>query len=125
MGIQDETQLIAIVDDDESARTAIHGVLKSFGFQVQSFDSAEAFLLSGRAAETSCLITDIQMPGMSGLELQATLAERNIELPVIFITAFGDSRMRSQAMRAGAVDFLGKPFDDDVLVQSVRTALAS
>jgi FixJ family two-component response regulator len=123
MGIQDETQLIAIVDDDESARTAIQGVLKSFGFQVQAFDSAEAFLLSGRPTETACLIADIQMPGMSGLELQATLAERNIDLPIIFITAFGDTRMRTQAMRAGAVDFLGKPFDDDMLVHSVRIAL--
>jgi two-component system, LuxR family, response regulator FixJ len=123
MGIQRKTQLIAIVDDDESVRTAVHGVLKSVGFKTRAFASAEEFLGSGHQSETACLITDIQMPGMSGLELQATLAEEERRIPVIFITAYGDAKTRTQAMRAGAVEFLGKPFDDDVLLESVRTAL--
>jgi FixJ family two-component response regulator len=123
MGIQDKTQLIAIVDDDESVRTAVHGVLKSVGLKTRSFASAEEFLRSGHQSETACLITDIQMPGMSGLELQATLAEEDRRIPVIFITAYGDARTRAQAMRAGAVEFLGKPFDDDVLLETVRAAL--
>ena len=118
-----KTQLIAIVDDDESARSAIHGVLKSVGLNTRSFASAEEFLESGQQSETACLITDIRMPGMSGLELQARLAEENFRIPVIFITAYGDTRMRTQAMRAGAIMFLGKPFDDEVLLESVRAAL--
>jgi FixJ family two-component response regulator len=125
MGIQCDTPLIAIVDDDESVRSAIHGVLKSVGLTTRSFASAEEFLRSGHQNETACLITDIQMPGMSGLELQAMLAEEELRIPIIFITAFGDAKTRTQAMRAGAVEFLGKPFDDDVLLESVRTALAS
>jgi len=118
-----KTQLIAIVDDDESARSAIHGVLKSVGLNTRSFASAEEFLESGQQSETACLITDIRMPGMSGLELQARLAEENFRIPVIFITAYGDTRMRTQAMKAGAMMFLGKPFDDEVLLESVRAAL--
>lgn len=125
MGIQCDTPLIAIVDDDESVRSAIHGVLKSVGLTTRSFASAEEFLRSGHQSETACLITDIQMPGMGGLELQATLAEEELRIPIIFITAYGDAKTRTQAMRAGAVEFLGKPFDDDVLLESVRTALAS
>jgi FixJ family two-component response regulator len=125
MGIQCDTPLIAIVDDDESVRSAVHGVLKSVGLTTRSFASAEEFLRSGDQSETACLITDIQMPGMSGLELQAMLAEEELRIPIIFITAYGDAKTRTQAMRAGAVEFLGKPFDDEVLLESVRTALAS
>jgi FixJ family two-component response regulator len=125
MGIQCDTPLIAIVDDDESVRSAVHGVLKSVGLTTRSFASAEEFLRSGHQSETACLITDIQMPGMSGLELQAMLAEEELRIPIIFITAYGDAKTRTQAMRAGAVEFLGKPFDDEVLLESVRTALAS
>jgi FixJ family two-component response regulator len=123
MGMQRKTQLIAVVDDDESVRTAVHGMLKSVGLKARSFASAEEFLRSGHQSETACLITDIRMPGMSGLELQATLAEEDCRVPVIFITAYGDARTRTQAMRAGAVQFLEKPFDDDVLLESVRAAL--
>jgi FixJ family two-component response regulator len=125
IGIQRKTQSISIVDDDESVRTAVHGVLKSVGLKARSFASAEEFLRSGHQSETACLITDIQMPGMSGLELQAALAEEDCRIPIIFITAYGDANTRTQAMRAGAVEFLGKPFDDDVLLESVRTALES
>jgi two-component system response regulator FixJ len=123
MDIPRNTQFVAIVDDDESVRTAVLGVLRSVGLKTRSFASAEDFLRSGDQSETACLITDIQMPGMSGLELQATLAEEERRIPVIFIAAYGDAKTRTQAMRAGAVEFLGKPFDDDVLLESVRTAL--
>ena len=123
MDSQYKTKLIAVVDDDESARSAIHGVLKSVGLQAQSFASAEGFLASGLQNETACLITDIRMPGMSGLELQARLAEEGCRIPIIFVTAHGDTRMRTKAMRAGAIVFLGKPFDDKVLLESVHTAL--
>ena len=125
ISIQRKTQSIAIVDDDESVRTAVYGVLKSVGLKARSFASAEEFLRSGHQSETACLITDIQMPGMSGLELQAALAEEDCRIPIIFITAYGDASTRTQAMRAGAVEFLGKPFDDEVLLESVRAALES
>ncbi len=123
--VQPKTQLIAIVDDDESVRSAIHGLLKSVGLKTRSFASAEEFLASGQPSETACLITDIRMPGMSGLELQARLAEEQCRIPIIFITAYADTRMRMQAMRAGAVEFLGKPFDDELLLESVRAALGT
>ena len=125
MNVPRKKHLIAIVDDDESARSAIHGVLKSDGFKPQAFASAEEFLASGQQSETACLISDIRMPGMSGLELQARLAEEGYRIPIIFVTAYGDKRMRMQAMRGGAVCFLGKPFDDNVLLESVRVALES
>jgi FixJ family two-component response regulator len=123
MDDQRKTQLIAIVDDDESVRSAIRGLLKSAGLKTESFASAEEFLKSGQRDETGCLITDIRMPGLSGLELQAQLAAEGCRIPIIFITAYADTRTRMQAMRAGAVEFLGKPFDDEVLLDSVRAAL--
>jgi FixJ family two-component response regulator len=123
MDAQRKTQLIAIVDDDESVRSAIHDVLHSVGLQARSFASAEEFLASGQQNEIACLITDIRMPGMSGLELQARLAEDDYRIPTIFVSAHGDTRNRTQAMRAGAIVFLGKPFDDKVLLEGVRTAL--
>jgi FixJ family two-component response regulator len=118
-------QLIAVVDDDDSVRSAVLGVLKSIGIAGRPFTSAEEFLVSGLWKEVACLITDIRMPGISGLELQARLAEEDCRIPIIFITAYGDTRVRTQAMRGGALAFLGKPFDDKVLIESVRTALAT
>jgi FixJ family two-component response regulator len=115
--------MVAVVDDDESFRSALQRLLKSAGFPVQSFASAEDFLISGRQHETGCLITDIRMPGMSGLELQFKLNSDHCSIPTIFITAHGDEKMRLQAMRGGAVKFLAKPFDDAILLESVRTAL--
>jgi FixJ family two-component response regulator len=123
MGFQHKTYWIAVVDDDESARSAIQGMLRSVGWQARSFCSAEEFLASGQLCETACLISDIRMPGMSGLELQARLVEEGWRIPIIFVTAHGDSRTQVRAMRAGARAFLGKPFDDKVLLQEVRTAL--
>src|ERR1700680_2803929 len=118
-----KTKLVAIVDDDDSMRGALHGLLKAVGLPAIAFASAEEFLNSGQQHQTACLIADIRMPGMSGLELQAKLNADRCRIPTIFITAHGDTKMRLQAMRAGAVEFLAKPFDDEVLLQNVRAAL--
>ena len=115
--------MVAVVDDDDSFRGALQRLLKSAGFQVRAFASAEDFLKSGRQHETGCLIADIRMPGMSGLDLQAKLNADHFPIPTIFISAHGDEKMRLQAMRGGAVKFLAKPFDDAILLESVRTAL--
>jgi FixJ family two-component response regulator len=117
--------LVAIVDDDESMRTAIQDLLSSVGIKARSCASAEEFLRSGLQDEIACLISDIRMPGMNGLELQAKLVADGCQVPIIFITAHGNTRMRTQALGAGAVDFLGKPFDDERLLVSVRAALES
>jgi FixJ family two-component response regulator len=114
---------IAIVDDDDSMRAALHGLLESAGLRARPFASAEEFLESGEPRRCGCLIADIQMPGMSGLDLQAALKADGIPIPIIFITAHGDERMRMQALRSGAVEFLAKPFDDEVLLETVRAAL--
>jgi FixJ family two-component response regulator len=115
---------VAIVDDDDLMRNALHGLLKAAGLPARAFASAEEFLRSGEQHHTACLIADIRMPGMSGLDLQASLNAAQIRIPTIFMTAHGDERMRMQALRAGAVEFLAKPFDDDILLESVRAALA-
>jgi FixJ family two-component response regulator len=125
MAIRGKAKMVAIVDDDDLMRTALQGLLKSAGLLAQSFASAEEFLRSGHQHNTACLITDIRMPGMSGLELQAQLNADQCKIPTIFITAHGDAKMRMQAMRAGAVEFLAKPFDDEALLESVRAALES
>ncbi|HXM21862.1 MAG TPA: response regulator [Terriglobales bacterium] len=115
--------MVAIVDDDDLMRGALQGLLKSVGLPAQAFASSEEFLKSGRQYQTACLIADIRMPGMSGLELQAKLNADQCRIPTIFITAHGDEKMRMQALRAGAVEFMAKPFDDEALLESVRAAL--
>ena len=115
--------MVAIIDDDESYRAAVQRLLKSAGFSVQSFASAEDFLSSGQQRETGCLIADIRMPGMSGLDLQSKLNSDHCPIPTIFITAHGDEKMRLQAMRGGAVKFLAKPFDGEILLEAVQVAL--
>jgi len=122
---QTKKTLVAIVDDDDSMRGALQGLLKVAGFPAQAFASAEEFLKSGQQHQTACLIADIRMPGMSGLELQAQLNADGCRIPTIFITAHGDAKMRLQALREGAVEFLSKPFDDEALLESVRAALES
>jgi FixJ family two-component response regulator len=117
-----ERKMVAVVEDDQSYRVAVQRLLKSAGFSVQSFASAEDFLRSGRQRETACLIADIRMPGMSGLDLQAKLNTARCPIPTIFITAHGDEDMRLQAMRGGAVKFMVKPFDGEILLESVRAA---
>jgi FixJ family two-component response regulator len=118
-------KLVAIVDDDDSVRSALHGMLKAVGLPTLAFASAEEFLQSSQQHQTACLIADIRMPGMSGLELQAKLNAERCRIPTIFITAHGDAQMRMQALRAGAVEFLTKPFDDEALLKTVRAALES
>ena len=122
---QGNTKVVAIVDDDDLMRSALQGLLKSVGLPAQAFASSEEFLKSGRQYQTACLIADIRMPGMSGLELQAKLNADHCRIPTIFITAHGDEKMRMQALRAGAVEFMAKPFDDEILLESVRAALES
>jgi FixJ family two-component response regulator len=125
MAIQSKPNLVAIVDDDDLMRGALQGMLRSVGLPSEAFSSAEEFLRSGQQHQTACLIADIRMPGMSGLELQAKLSAERCRIPTIFITAHGDEKMRMQALRAGAVEFLAKPFDDEALLDSVRAALES
>src|SRR5258705_8386568 len=123
MAIQGNSKLIAIVDDDAAVRVALEGLLRSAGLTARAFDSAERFIESGQQFQSGCLIADIRMPGMSGLELQAKLSSEQCRIPIIFITAHGDAQMRMQALRAGAVEFLAKPFNDEVLLETVRAAL--
>jgi FixJ family two-component response regulator len=125
MDMQSKMKLVAIVDDDHSMRSALQGLLKAVGVSSQTFASAEEFLKSGLQHQTACLITDIRMPGISGLDLQARLNADNCRIPTIFITAHGDAQMRMRALRAGAVEFLAKPFDDEALLETVRAALES
>src|SRR5882762_3889869 len=125
MNVQIKTGLVAIVDDDQSMRARVQDLLNSVGIKAKSFASAEEFLLSGLQTEIACLISDIRMPGMTGLELQAKLLAQGCRIPIIFITGYGNTRTRMQALRAGAVEFLGKPFDDERLIGTVRAALES
>jgi FixJ family two-component response regulator len=124
MSIRQNSRLIAIVDDDESLKSALQDLIESDGLSALCFGSAEQFLDSEARHKAACLIADIRMPGMSGLELQAKLEAERCRLPIIFISAHGDAEMRTLAMRDGAVEFLTKPFDDAVLLEIVHAALA-
>ena len=123
MSTAKEAKLVAVVDDDALLRDALRRLLKASGLGAVSFESAEDLLNSGRLPEIACLIADIRMPGISGLELQAKLKAEQCPIPIIFITAHGDTKMRIQAMCDGAVEFLTKPFDNAVLIEMVRSAL--
>ena len=125
MGSEENPTVVAIVDDDELIRNALHGLMKAAGLRSVAFASGEEFLNSNELDRVACLIADIRMPGMSGLELQLELKKDHHRIPIIFITAQGDEKMRMQALRAGAVKFLTKPLDRGVLLDSVRTALDS
>jgi FixJ family two-component response regulator len=117
------SKLVAIVDDDESMQDSLRDLMESAGLVARCFGSAEEFLESDLHTRAACLIVDVRMPKMSGLELQARLNEGECNIPIIFITAHGDARMRIRAMREGAVEFLTKPFDHRVLLKRVRAAL--
>jgi len=123
MSIRHNSRLVAIVDDDESVQSALQDLIESDGLSTLCFGSAEQFLDSGARHDAACLIADIRMPGISGLELQAKLKAERCRIPIIFITAHGDAGMRIQAMREGAVEFLSKPFDDAVLLEIVHAAI--
>jgi FixJ family two-component response regulator len=123
MTVDQNTKVVTIVDDDELMRNALLGLLKAAGLPARVFASAEELLRSGLQHETSCLIADIRMPGMSGLELQARLNADHCTIPTIFITAHGGTKIRMEAMSAGAVEFLTKPFDNAVLLEHVRAAI--
>ena len=115
--------LISLVDDDESIRRTTTLLIQSFGFQAAAFESAESLLMSSQLEETSCLIVDVQMPGMNGLQLQRYLAASGYKIPIIFVTAYDNKESRQQAMQAGAVAFLSKPFNDELLLETIRATL--
>lgn len=123
MSIRHYSRLVAIVDDDESVQRSLQDLIESDGLSTLCFGSAEQFLDSEAPNNAACLIADIRMPGMSGLELQATLKAEGCRIPIIFITAHGHSAMRTLAMAEGAVEFLTKPFNDAVLLEAVHAAL--
>ena len=116
-------KLVAIIEDDESIQDSLRDLIESTGLVTRCFGSAEEFLASGLHRQSACLITDILMPRMSGLELQARLKDEECDIPIIFITAYGDAGMRIQAMREGAVEFMAKPLDYQLLLTTVRAAL--
>jgi len=118
------TPVIAIVDDDESFRHATISFIRSLGYSAAAFPSADAFLNSNAVKNTDCLITDVQMPGMAGVELQSYLIAQGHRVPVIFVTAFPEMEARGHALSAGAIGFLGKPFGDENLISCLNKALA-
>jgi FixJ family two-component response regulator len=132
LGVQPEVSpflskipVVSVVDDDDSVRASIGALVRSLGYTAYAYASAEELLDSGEAAASDCLVADIQMPGMSGIELQRTLARQGHQVPIIFITAFPEDRIRSQVLAAGAVGLLSKPCDGDVLVNCIEAALSS
>ncbi len=118
-----KARVVCVVDDDESLRRSVRNLLSSVGFRVETFVSAEEFLESAHRANTGCLVLDLRMAGMNGLDLLRHLAATGSRIPVIILTAHGDEEARRQSLEAGAVAFLGKPFRSDALVDAVRTAL--
>ena len=124
MSVDRKSKLIAIVDDDEAMQDSLRDLMEAAGLVARCFGSAEEFLASGVRRQAACLIADILMPKMSGLQLQARLKDdEKCDIPIIFITAHGDASVRIQAMREGAVEFLAKPFDHQLLLKTVRAAL--
>jgi FixJ family two-component response regulator len=118
-GVVPTNSTVSVVDDDASVRQALKRLLKSAGFHAEVFASAEEFLGSGRLAETACLVLDVRMPGLSGLELQDQLIATGCSVPIIFITAHGDEDARTRALERGAIDFLQKPFSDEALLNAL------
>ena len=117
--------VISIIDDDASVRVATNTLVRSLGYIAHTFASAEEFLQSSDVAETSCIVTDVQMPDMSGVDLQKHLIRKKLKLPIIFITAFPEEKIRTEVMKAGAIGFLSKPFDGPALALCIDAALAS
>ena len=120
---RESNAVIAIVDDDPSVRQGLSSLIRSAGLQVETFASAQEFLARPGAGVPSCLVLDVRLPGLSGLDLQKRMAELNLEIPIVFITGHGDIPMSVQAMKAGALEFLTKPFDDRDLLDAIRQAI--
>jgi len=115
--------IISVVDDDASVRKTTKLLIESFGYRAVVFESAETFLKSGQLNDTSCLVVDLQMQGMNGLQLQSHLVSEGCSIPIIFISAYGNNESRRQAMQGGAIAFLDKPFRDEQLLKDIRSAL--
>ena len=123
MSVDQRSKLIAIIDDDEAMQDSLRDLMEAAGLSARCFGSTEEFLKSDLHGKAACLILDVRMPKMSGLELQTRLRDEECDIPIIFITAYEDARVRIQAMREGAVEFLAKPFDHQLLLKTVRAAL--
>src|SRR5258706_9503294 len=123
--MNEDNPFVFVFDDDSSIRESLRNLIRSVGLNVQTFASAQEFLTSQRPDAPSCLVLDVQLPGLSGLDLQQELAKVDTQIPIIFITGHGDIPMTVRAMKAGAVDFLRKPFSEEALLNSVRSAVAS
>ena len=121
--MRESNALIAIVDDDPSVREGLESLIRSAGWRVEKFASAQEFLARSGAEAPCCLILDLQMPGLSGLDLQKRMAEVELEIPIVFLTGHGNIPASVQAMKAGAVEFLTKPIDEEELLQAIREAL--
>jgi FixJ family two-component response regulator len=115
--------VISIVDDDDALRSSLDDLIRSIGFQTQGFPSAEAFLSSNQTRDAACLILDVRMPGMSGLDLQRQIVAANWQIPIIFVTSHADDDARARALEAGAVAFLYKPFHEEELLNAIDAAL--
>ena len=113
---------MVVVDDDASVRRGLERLLRSVGYAVETFESARAFLDRGEYDRADCLVFDVRMPGQTGLDLQRVLVDAGYDLPILFVTGHGDLPMAEQALKGGAVDFIAKPFDDDVFLEAVRQA---
>jgi FixJ family two-component response regulator len=120
-----DVPILSIIDDDDSMRCAMKSLVTSLGLRVHTFRSAEEFLQSPRVDDTSCLITDLQMPGLSGVELQSLLLSQARHMPIILVTGFPEERMRNRAMEAGALGFLSKPFESQTLIKLIEKAIAT
>src|SRR2546421_12704738 len=116
--------LIYVVDDDASVREALSSLIRSVGWRVETFASAQEFLARPQADAPSCLVLDVKLPGLSGLDLQQELAKADIEIPIIFLTGHADIPMSVRAMKAGALEFFTKPFDDEALLEAIRRGIA-
>jgi FixJ family two-component response regulator len=121
--MKETDSIVFVIDDDPSVREAIKSLIRSVGMRVETFGSAQEFLGSRRPDAPACLVLDVRMPGLSGLDLQGELADANVRIPIIFITGHGDIPMTVRAMKAGAVEFLTKPFRDQELLDAIRQAI--
>jgi FixJ family two-component response regulator len=121
--VKEADSVVFVVDDDSSVREAIKSLIKSVGLRVETFETAQQFLGSKRPEEPGCVVLDVRLPGLSGLDLQRELAEHDVKLPIIFITGYGDIPMSVSAMKAGALEFLTKPFRDQDLLDAIQKAL--